>query len=83
MAQQRIYALLTSQGTACTETALFESEYTVANRSKVEIMAANDSRPDKPIPGTWTDVTDNGAFREPNPNQNPNDIRLENPPSEA
>jgi hypothetical protein len=54
------YALLSSQGTACAETVLVGAHYTVDQRDRIE--ASIDSRnPDAPIPGTWTDVTDNEA----------------------
>lgn len=58
----KIYALLSSQGTACLETALYGDDYTKENKKKVEAMALLDKMPDKPIAGTWTDVTDNDAF---------------------
>jgi hypothetical protein len=60
----RIYALLNNQGTACLETALHGDDYTAQNRAKVEALAETDTMPDRPLPGTWTDVTENEAFGE-------------------
>ena len=59
----RYYALLTTCGTACAETALTESEYNdPALRAAVERQIGSSIGPDAPIPGTWTDVTDNDAI---------------------
>lgn len=52
------FALLSEQGTACAETVLSESEYTAANRAKIEKSFCGIG-PDAPQAGTWTDVTDN------------------------
>ena len=60
----RIFALLSSQGTACTETVLTESEYAnAAMRAKIERACCNLGWPDDPVPGTWTDVSNNEACR--------------------
>lgn len=61
----RIVALLSAQGTACLETALCGDEDTPENRAAVETVArcAAADRCDPAIPGTWTDVSDNEAFR--------------------
>lgn len=53
-----IVALLDSQGTACSETALFGDEDTPAARRLIE-AAVVPWKPDAPIPGTWTDCSDN------------------------
>lgn len=60
---QRIFALLSTQGTACAETVLHEEEYTPENRAEVERQSCG-TGPDAPLPGTWTDVTDNEAIAE-------------------
>jgi hypothetical protein len=61
---KRIYALLSSQGTACAETALFASELTAENRARIE--ATIDPRaPDAAVPGTWTDCSGNEALTIP------------------
>lgn len=58
-----VYALLNSQGTACAETALFAfmGEYTAANRARVE-SEIDPRSPDAPVPGTWTDCSENEAL---------------------
>lgn len=63
-ATKRIYALMSSQGTACAETVLSEDEYNAENREQMEEIARADTSRDRPIPGTWTDVSDNEACRE-------------------
>jgi hypothetical protein len=58
----RTFALLSSQGTACSETALTESEYANPSvRAHVEAEFCS-GKPDAPLPDTWTDVTDNEAI---------------------
>jgi hypothetical protein len=60
---RKIYALLSAQGTACTETALFEDEYTAENRAIVESRFCSlRVHHDPPIAGTWIDVSENEAF---------------------
>ena len=54
-----IYALLDDQGTACSETVLLRDEYNDVNRAAAETAAAKDDSPNAPVPGTWTDVSDN------------------------
>lgn len=56
----KIVALLTAEGTACVETALYDDEDTPDMRAKVEAEVATYA-PDhgNPIPGTWSDVSDN------------------------
>jgi hypothetical protein len=64
MAQKIKYALVSGQGTACAETVLYADEYTAENRAKAEADFCHDlTQPveDRPIPGTWTDVSDNDA----------------------
>ena len=56
----KLIALVSSQGTACSETVLTEAEDTPTNRARVEAMFCN-GQPDDPQPGTWVDVTDNEA----------------------
>lgn len=63
----RIFALLSEKGTACAETALVSDEDTPKNRAAIDAMAQREQDagvPDPPVPGTWTDVTDNDAIRE-------------------
>lgn len=60
--EARLYALVTKQGTACSETVLTEEEYTEANRASVEYSCCNGGW-DDPLPGTWVDVSDNEACR--------------------
>lgn len=59
---QRIFALLTKSGTACAETVLYEDEYTPERRAYIEANTVM-GMPiiDRPILGTWTDVSDNEA----------------------
>lgn len=56
-----VVALLSAQGTACLETALYGEEDTPEKRAKVEVTIDH-TLPDPPIPGTWADVSDNEAF---------------------
>jgi hypothetical protein len=57
----KLFALLSPQGTACSETVLNELEYAdAAMRERVE-RESRTGLPDDPVPGTWTDVTDNEA----------------------
>lgn len=58
----KIFALLSSQGTACSETVLFAHEYTAENRARIE-ADIDPSNHDAPIPGTWVDCTDNDALQ--------------------
>jgi hypothetical protein len=61
---QHVVALLSQQGTACLETALYGEDDTPANRLRIEAdICPRD--PDPPVPGTWTDVSDNDAFWPP------------------
>jgi hypothetical protein len=56
-----IYALCSAQGTACLETVLTAAEYAdPETRARTE-TAFCQGRPDDPLPGTWTDVSDNEA----------------------
>jgi hypothetical protein len=59
----RKYALVSSQGTACAETVLYEDEYTPERRAYIEANIVR-SMPaiDRPVLGSWTDVTDNDAL---------------------
>lgn len=60
----RYFALLSAQGTACSDTTLTEDEYNNPTyRRVVDERARHTTGPDAPIPGTWTDVTDNDAIR--------------------
>ena len=59
--KRRIVALVSAQGTACAETALYGSEDTPEQRASIERQYCN-SGPDDPVPGTWTDVSDNEAL---------------------
>lgn len=55
------YALVSSQGTACAETILFENEYTPEGRARIERQFCNGTN-DAPITGTWRDVSENEAL---------------------
>jgi hypothetical protein len=56
----RRYALLSDQGTACPETVLVGNDYTAKTRALVEAELCT-GKPNAPVAGTWTDVTDNEA----------------------
>ena len=56
----KLYALLSSQGTACSETVLTEAEYNFAWRDIIEAQYCHGG-PDDPVKGSWTDVTENEA----------------------
>ncbi|MGK2884347.1 MAG: hypothetical protein ACSLE8_06160 [Rhodococcus sp. (in: high G+C Gram-positive bacteria)] len=58
----KIVALVSKQGTACAETALYGADDTPENRASVELDAVLDLSPDAPVPGSWTDVSDNDAL---------------------
>ena len=61
----RYFAMLSAQGTACAETVLTEDEYADPLRVRTaETRARHTPGPDAPIPGTWTDVTDNDFIKE-------------------
>ena len=57
----RKFAMLSEQGTACSETVLKDNEFTAENRYKIEAECCR-GRHDDPIRGTWTDVSDNDAL---------------------
>lgn len=60
---QKVIALLSRQGTACPETALIDDEDTPVARRQVEAtLIPDDPDPDAPVPGTWTDVSDNESI---------------------
>jgi hypothetical protein len=56
----KIYALVTHQGTAALETALYGDEFTEKIKAKIESMAADDID----LTAGWKDVSDNEAFWE-------------------
>lgn len=59
----KLFALLTKQGTACPETVLTEEEHAdPIRRAAADKRARHTQGPDAPVPGTWTDVTDNDAI---------------------
>ena len=58
----RIIALLSSQGTACSETALYGSDNTPEQRRRIE-AAIDPHAIDPPVRGTWTDCSDNEALQ--------------------
>ena len=58
MAKQK-FALVSDQGTSCSETCLCSEHYTEQNRNLIESSTATGH--DQPILGTWTDVTENDA----------------------
>jgi hypothetical protein len=63
MSKLRLYALVSAQGTACAETVIRSDEDTPELRAIIEKRHCL-NRPgwDDPIPGSWTEVTDNDAF---------------------
>lgn len=63
MQRVRKFALLSMQGTACSETVLTAREFTDKNKRRVEEEARHSTYTalDRPVPNTWTDVTDNDA----------------------
>jgi hypothetical protein len=59
---ERYYAMLDAQGTACAETTLTAEEFADPARVRsAESRARHTTGPDAPVPGTWTDVSDNDA----------------------
>lgn len=52
----KAYALLSSQGTVCNETTLYENEYTDENRKKMENRIWPGHYSDAPVAGTWTEI---------------------------
>jgi hypothetical protein len=56
-----IYALCSAQGTACSETVLTAAEYADPGTRALTEATFCRGRPDDPLPGTWTDVSDNEA----------------------
>lgn len=57
----KLYAMLSSQGTACAETVLTAKEYKQVHiRERVEKYCCTGA-PDAPVKGSWTDVSDNEA----------------------
>lgn len=61
MPRERMVALVSPQGTACTETGLSVREDTPERRARVEAQFCRGGKND-PLPGTWADVTENDAF---------------------
>jgi hypothetical protein len=59
----KLVSLLSNQGTACLETVLTSVEDTPEVRLDMEAQFCN-SDVDSPVPGTWTDVSDNEAAQE-------------------
>lgn len=59
----RKFALVSTQGTACPETVLLEHEYTPENKAKIEAWSQSQhyAHWDRPVLGSWTEVTDNDA----------------------
>lgn len=57
MSTRRLFALVSSQGTACSETC-FCSECGIDEVERGSVFTGRDA----PVPGTWTDVTDNDAL---------------------
>lgn len=63
----KLYALLSKNGIACTETVLTEMKFTPENRAAIEEIAKRHTREKRvlpPVPNTWTEVTTNNACRE-------------------
>ena len=58
----KLYALTTKCGTACSETVLTAEEYaSPQRRAQTEAQFCRDGE-DDPVPGSWTDVSDNDAI---------------------
>lgn len=62
VSDQKKVALVTSQGTACSETVLYADEDTPEMRASIERQFCSRAGYDQPLPGTWTDVSDNDAL---------------------
>jgi hypothetical protein len=63
-ASKKRFALLNASGTACSETVLTEREYgNLKTREREEDRALAQDCPeyDRPVAGTWTDVSENEA----------------------
>src|SRR6185295_14666281 len=61
---EKLYAMVSAQGTACDETVLTEQEYNnPAMRRAAESRARHTAGADAPIAGSWVDVSDNEACR--------------------
>lgn len=58
----RLRALVSSQGTACTETCLCESCDSPRRRAKIDRESAIDLSPDAPVSGSWTDCSENDVL---------------------
>lgn len=59
-----LYALVSEQGTACAETVLIGDECNnPAVRAAIERQFCT-GKPDAPIAGTWTDVSDNDYLQQ-------------------
>lgn len=62
--KRKLYALVSDQGTACAETLLIGADGTrPAMRAAIE-RAFCTGKPDAPIAGTWTDVSDNDYLQQ-------------------
>ncbi|MCI0421494.1 MAG: hypothetical protein L0312_20095 [Acidobacteria bacterium] len=60
----RLFALVSPQGTACSETVLCEDHYAMAEaRVQTQLKAIGDLSLDPPVPNSWTDVSDNDEAR--------------------
>lgn len=60
VALSHMFALVSSQGTACSETALCGDHYTLAHRKEVEEAVGKDkSAADAPLLGSWRDCSGN------------------------
>lgn len=57
----RKYALVTKEGTACSETVLTECEYTQEKRTMIEAQFCGEGD-DDPQRDTWTEVSENDAL---------------------
>ena len=55
----QLFALVSSQGTACSETCLCARCDSPRARAVIDAAAARDPSPDAPISGSWRDVSEN------------------------
>lgn len=53
----KILAMVSDQGTACHETAMYEREDTPEMRARIERQFCT-GKPDAPVAGTWRDCTE-------------------------
>ena len=66
MSERKLYAMVSGQGTACYEACLCSECDNPQNRAAIEayttVSSNHMSEIDRPMPGSWTDCTDNDAL---------------------